>query len=67
MDNLLAGDPTKLKRLKVRFSRPVLPGQKITTTAWLKSKTKDLLVLDYETKNPDGIPVIKDGVAECAL
>ena len=26
------GDPTRLRRLAVRFSRPVLPGQEITTT-----------------------------------
>ncbi len=28
------GDPSRLKRLAVRFSRPVLPGQTITTTFW---------------------------------
>src|SRR6185295_8424898 len=29
-----AGDPLRLRRLAVRFSKPVLPGDKITTTAW---------------------------------
>jgi acyl dehydratase len=34
VDHLCAGDPTRLKRLAVRFSRPVFPGDTITTKVW---------------------------------
>jgi acyl dehydratase len=34
VDQLCAGDPTRLKRLAVRFSRPVFPGDTITTRVW---------------------------------
>ena len=32
IDEVLQGDPTRLKRLKVRFSKPVRPGNTVTTT-----------------------------------
>ena len=38
IDKLCSGDPTRLKRLRVRFSRPVLPGQTITTKFWATTK-----------------------------
>src|ERR1700734_1018205 len=34
IDGLCAGDPVRLKRLRVQFSRPVFPGQSITTKVW---------------------------------
>ncbi len=34
IDRLCGGDPVRLKRLRVRFSGPVLPGQIITTKVW---------------------------------
>lgn len=60
IDNLCKGDPTKLKRLKVRFSKPVLPGQTITTKIWKESNN----TYGYETFNPEGAAVIKNGVCE---
>ena len=68
IDRLCAGDPTRLKRLRVRFSRPVLPGQTITTKVWAdnKSDRDGRKVFAYETFNPDGQPVIKGGIAEVA-
>ena len=38
IDRLCGGDPARLKRLRVRFSRPVLPGQSITTKMWAESE-----------------------------
>jgi acyl dehydratase len=66
IDKLCAGDPTRLKRLRVRFSRPVLPGQTITTRVWADGERNGRKVFAYETFNPDGQAVIKGGIAEVA-
>ena len=58
------GDPTRLRRLAVRFSRPVLPGQEITTTFWAAGEAAGNQVFGFETRNGDGEVVIKDGLAE---
>ena len=63
IDKLCAGDPTRLKRLRVRFSRPVLPGQTITTKIW---PNPDRKTFTLETYNPNNQPVIKDGLVEIA-
>jgi len=60
------GDPSRLKRLAVRFSRPVLPGQTITTTFWAAGEADGNRVFGFETRNGDGEVVIKDGLAEVA-
>jgi acyl dehydratase len=59
-------DSTRLKRLAVRFSRPVLPGQLITTRIWKTGGRAGNVVYGFETTNPDGDVVIKDGLAEIA-
>ncbi|HUF84323.1 MAG TPA: MaoC/PaaZ C-terminal domain-containing protein [Acidimicrobiia bacterium] len=64
IQNLAAGDPTRLKRLAVRFSKPVLPGQEVTTRFWRSGEHNGVTTYAYETTNPDGDVVIKDGVAE---
>jgi len=66
IDKLCGGDPTRLKRLAVRFSKPVLPGQTITTKVWREGEKTRRMVYAYETYNPDGHAVIKGGVAEIA-
>ena len=66
IDKLCGGDPNRLKRLRVRFSRPVLPGQTITTKIRAAGERDGRKVFAYETFNPDGQPVIKGGVAEVA-
>jgi acyl dehydratase len=58
------GDPSRLKRLAVRFSRPVLPGQAITTTFWAAGEENGNRLFGFETRNGDGEVVIKDGLAE---
>jgi acyl dehydratase len=63
IDKLCAGDPTRLKRLRVRFSRPVLPGQTITTKIW---PDPDRKIFTFETYNQNNQPVIKDGLVEIA-
>ena len=66
IDRPCGGDPARLKRLHVRFSRPVLPGQTITTRVWSEGERDGRRVYAYETLNPDGQAVIRDGIAEVA-
>jgi acyl dehydratase len=53
-------DPTRLRRLAVRFSKPCLPGQTITTRIWNAGDGRHA----YETTSDSGAVVIKDGLAE---
>jgi acyl dehydratase len=64
IDQLCGGDPVKLKRLRVRFSRPVLPGQVITTKVWPEGEDTDRKIFALETFNPEGRAVIRGGLAE---
>ena len=66
VNELCAGDSTKLRRLAVRFSRPVLPGQEITSTFWATGERNGHPVFGFETRNGDGDVVIKDGLVEVA-
>jgi acyl dehydratase len=67
VDHLCEGDPARLKRLAVRFSHPVLPGETITTKVWPVGDRHGRRAYEYETYNRDGLAVIRDGVAEIAL
>jgi acyl dehydratase len=66
IDKLCGGDPVKLKRLRVRFSRPVLPGQTITTRVWPDGERDGRKIFAFETFNPEGRAVIRSGLAEVA-
>jgi acyl dehydratase len=61
LTELTGGDVARLRRLAVRFARPVLPGQDITTTIWRVGEQ----TFAYETTAGDTV-VIKDGLAELA-
>jgi len=61
-----AGDPERLRRLAVRFSRPVLPGQEITTRLYAAGQDQGVVRVGFETVNADGQAVVKDGCAEVA-
>jgi acyl dehydratase len=56
-------DPTRLRRLAVRFASIALPEQTITTRLWAAGE-RDGLAYAYETTNDAGAVVIKDGWAE---
>ena len=58
-------DVSRLKRLAVRFAKPVLPGQEITTRAWTKESGPEGTTVAYET-SAGGELVIRDGLAEFA-
>jgi acyl dehydratase len=66
IDKLCGGDPARLRRLRVRFSRPVRPGQSITTRVWADGERDGRRVFAYETLNPEGQAVIRGGIAEVA-
>ncbi len=66
IDKAAGGDPTRLKRFKVRFSKPVLPEQTITVKAWKNGEENGNAVYDFVVINNDGEEVVKDGVAEVA-
>jgi acyl dehydratase len=59
-----AGDPRRLKRLAVRFARPVLPGQTLTIHLWPADLTDGAGRYAFDTLNPDGKAVLQDGLAE---
>jgi acyl dehydratase len=61
----VCGDvPQRLRRLAVRFARPVLPGQTITTRIWPAGGHAGRAAYAFETLNPDGKAVLLDGLAE---
>ncbi|MFP5352417.1 MAG: MaoC/PaaZ C-terminal domain-containing protein [Actinomycetota bacterium] len=66
VDGLAGGDPTRVKRVAVRFSKPVLPGQELTTRFWELSSDGGAKTYGFETYNPDGAAVIKNGRVEIA-
>lgn len=63
---LCGGDPERLKRLRVQFSRPVFPGQSITTRVFSDGERFGRAAYIFETCNPQGLPVIRGGIAEIA-
>src|SRR4029077_15077946 len=59
VDSVAGGDPARLARLAVKFSRPVLPGQQITVRIYA-----DGGAFGFEALNTEGQAVVKDGRAE---
>ena len=64
LDEACGSDPLLLRRIKVRFSKPVFPGQTITTRGWVEETEGDVTVYGFETEDPEGSLVIKGGIAE---
>jgi acyl dehydratase len=64
VDGLAGGDPQRVRRVAVRFSRPVLPGQELTTRFWRVTSDGDLSSYTFETYNPEGKAVIKGGAVD---
>ncbi|HUY17848.1 MAG TPA: MaoC/PaaZ C-terminal domain-containing protein [Candidatus Binataceae bacterium] len=66
VDGLCDRDPARLKLLRVRFARPVFPGQTINTLVWSDGEHAGRPRYAFETYNPDGQAVIRGGIAEIA-
>ncbi len=62
--SLCDGDPARLKRLAVRFSKPVLPGDTLTLEAWKGESHDGRNTYNFEVLNQSDVPVITRGVAE---
>ena len=57
-------DPARLGRIAVRFSKPVLPGESITTTIWAAGDAGAGETFVFETVNEHGDVVLTDGLVE---
>jgi len=68
-DGLCEQDPLRVRRLKVRFAKPVLPLDTVTTRAWKEpARASDAAVqLGFDAVNQRGETVIKNGAAEVAV
>jgi acyl dehydratase len=67
INQLCGGDPSKLKRLKVRFAKPVLMGQTLTITAGQIDSNADKRTIGFTVRTAhDNAIVLKDGLAEIA-
>ena len=66
VNGLAGGDPARIKQVGVRLSKPVLPGQELTTKLWKEADGDQVTTYGFETYNQDGVAVIKQGVVEIA-
>jgi acyl dehydratase len=64
VETVCEGDPARLRRLAVRFSRPVFPSESIITTIWNGDQRDKYSSYWFETVNPASQPVITHGLAE---
>jgi acyl dehydratase len=64
IDRALNGDPAKLRRLAVKFSKPVFPGDDLTWIAWEDDSSKATRRLGFVMKSQRGEQVIREGVVE---
>jgi acyl dehydratase len=63
LTELADGDGSRLRRLAVRFSKPVLPGQDIETTFYQTGTGDGVTTYAYQTAVGDDL-VIRDGLVE---
>ncbi|MHA1169707.1 MAG: MaoC/PaaZ C-terminal domain-containing protein [Candidatus Hodarchaeales archaeon] len=64
VDELVDGDPTRVIKVKTRFSKPVYMLDILTTQAWMIEETDMTKKIGFETKNQDGLPVLTLGEIE---
>lgn len=66
VDEFAGGDPSRVKRVAVRFSKPVFPGQELTTKFWKEGTGAGTTIYGFETYNPEGAAAIKNATVEIA-
>ena len=64
VNEVAKGDPARLKRLAVRFAKPVLMGDKLTTEGWEVESRDGVATYGFHVKNQNGVTVISNGIAE---
>jgi acyl dehydratase len=64
-DGACEGDPLRMRRLKVRFAKPVLPLDTVTTRVWTEKDAKgQITLLGFDAVNQRDEIVINNGIAE---
>ena len=64
VDKLANGDPGRVRRIQVRFTKIVLPGDTLTTRAWRVGQEAGLITFGLETVNQNGETVLANALAE---
>jgi acyl dehydratase len=64
INEVLDGEPERLKRLKVRFSHIVLNGDVLTVKGWVQETSRQKSVIGFVAENQNGALVITNGLAE---
>ncbi|MFX0182134.1 MAG: MaoC/PaaZ C-terminal domain-containing protein [Candidatus Hodarchaeota archaeon] len=64
IDHLASGDPTKVRRVKTRFSKPVFMNDILTTEGWIQKEDESIKLIGFETRNQTGIAVLTYGEVE---
>ncbi len=59
-------DVTRLRRLAVRFSKMVLPGQDLTTRVWETGRHNGATTFAFETTADSDVLALSDGLVEIA-
>lgn len=62
-----ANEPRRLRRLKVRFSRPVYLGDTLTCSIWELETRGGSRTLGLEVRTQEGSVVLRDGLAEVSI
>ncbi|MBU8900111.1 hypothetical protein DRW03_18680 [Corallococcus sp. H22C18031201] len=65
--SLFVGDPGRIRRVRVRFSRPVLPEDTVTFKGRVTALASDRLTAEVSATNQRGEPVLKGAVVEAAI
>jgi acyl dehydratase len=61
-----AADPSRVKRFAVRFSRPLFPGERLTTRIWADGESGGLRLYRLEAVSSSSAVVCTDGLVEVA-
>jgi acyl dehydratase len=64
LNRFCSEDPTRLRRLAVRFAAIVQPGESITHSLWRAPRHSDAEQIMFESTSSSGRLAIKDGLAE---
>ena len=62
-DQAAGRDPLRIRRLRVRFAKPVLPLDTVTTRLWMEETGPGLTIFGLDSLNQRGETVIKNGLA----
>ncbi len=64
VDELLHGDAKRLRRLSVRFSKPVIPGDILITQGWFVGIYENRARFGIAVHNQHGVLIISNGLTE---